>query len=85
MDEIIGGAIGFLLTQTGRVVVYVCSFGRWRGEPILGDEGRIYSAAGSLWFTRDEQVVITHTGQTFIGLAFYLVVILGAIAYAMHV
>ena len=85
MDEIIGGAVWLLLTQTGRLVVCVLSFGRWRGEPLSGNEGRIFSAAGSLWFLRDGQVVLTHTGQMFLGLAFYVVAILSAIAYAVHV
>lgn len=68
MDEIIGGAAWLLLTQTGRLVLCVFSFGRWRGELLSGNEGRIFSAAGSLWFSRDGQVVLTHTGQMFLGL-----------------
>jgi hypothetical protein len=47
-------------------------------------QGGIYSAAGALWFSRNGQIVLTHTGQMFLGLAFYIVLILGAIAYAMH-
>lgn len=85
MDEIIGGAVWLLLTQTGRLVVCVLSFGRWRGEPLSRNEGRIFSAAGSLWFSRDGQVILTHTGQMFLGLAFYVVAILSAFAYAAHV
>lgn len=85
MDEIIGGAVWLLVTQTGRLVIWVLSFGRWRGEPLFGDEGRIFSAAGSLWFSRNGQVVLTHTGLMFLGIAFYVVVIIGAIAYVAHV
>jgi len=85
MDEIIGAAVWLFLTQTGRLLVYVVSFGRWRGEPLSGGEGRTFSAAGSLWFARDGQIVLTYTGQMFLGLAFYVVAILSAIAYAVHV
>jgi len=59
MDEIIGGVLGIIAIQTGRVLVWLVSFGKWRGEPLFGDEGRIYGAAGALSFVRDGRRVIT--------------------------
>jgi hypothetical protein len=48
----------------------------------LGDEGRVHGGAGSLWFTRDGQVVFTVTGQLFFGVLFYLALIAGLLALA---
>ncbi len=73
MDEIIGGVFGVITIQTGRVVVWLVSFGKWRGEPLFGDEGRIYGAAGALSFVRDGRRVITETGLLFVGVVFYVV------------
>jgi hypothetical protein len=73
MDEIIGGVLGVIAIQTGRVVVWLVSFGKWRGEPLFGDEGRIYGAAGALSFVRDGRRVITDTGLLFVGVVFYVV------------
>jgi hypothetical protein len=72
MDEIIGGALGVITIQTGRVVVWLVSFGKWRGEPLFGGEGRIYGAAGALSFVRDGRRVITETGLLFVGVVFYV-------------
>ena len=73
MDEIIGGVLGVFTIQTGRVVVWLVSFGKWRGEPLFGDEGRIYGAAGALSFVRDGRRVITDTGLLFVGVVFYVI------------
>ena len=81
MDEIIAGVLGFLVRQTGRVAVWLVSFGRWRGEQLLGDEGRIHGAAGALSFVRDGRRVITNTGLLFFDITFYVVLFLIAIAY----
>lgn len=78
MDDLVGTAIWMFLTLTGRLLIPVLSFGRWRGEPLTGDEGRVFSAAGSLWFRREGRVVLTHTGQLFVGLAFYSLVAVAA-------
>ena len=73
MEEIIGALLGVIAMQTGRVVVWLVSFGNWRGEPLLGDEGRIYGAAGALSFVRDGRRVITDTGLLFVGVVFFVV------------
>ena len=73
MDEIIGALLGVIAMQTGRVVVWLVSFGNWRGEPLFGDEGRIYGAAGALSFVRDGRRVITDTGLLFVGVVFFVV------------
>ena len=73
MDEIIGGVLGVIAIQTGRVVVRLVSFGKWRGESLFGDEGRIYGAAGALSFVRDGRRVITDTGLLFVGVVFYAI------------
>lgn len=82
MDEIIAGVMGFIVRQTGRVFIWLLSFGRWRGEQLFGDEGAIHSAAGSLSFVRDGRRVITDTGLLFFGIAFYVVAFVVVIAYA---
>ena len=41
MDEIIGGVLGVIAIQSGRVVVWLVSFGKWRGEPLSDDEGSL--------------------------------------------
>ncbi|WP_395669765.1 hypothetical protein [Rhodoferax sp.] len=72
MDEIIGRMLEIIAVQTGRVIVWLVSFGNWRGEPLFGDEGRIYGAAGALSFVRDGRRVVTHTGLFFAGVFFYV-------------
>lgn len=80
MDELLTGVLGILVRQTGRLVVWLITFGRWRGEPLLDDEGRIYGAAGALSFVQDGQRVITDTCLLFIGIAFYVVLLVVTIA-----
>lgn len=75
MDEIIGAALGVVGIQTGRLVVWLVSFGKWRGEPLFGDEGRIYGAAGALSFVRNGKRVISETGLLFVGVAFYVALV----------
>jgi hypothetical protein len=75
MDEIIGGVFGVIAVQTGRVIVWLVSFDKWRGEPLFGEEGRIYGAAGALSFVRDGKRVITETGLLFVGAVFYVVLL----------
>jgi hypothetical protein len=84
MDQVVAAVLGILVTQTGRAVVYLLSFGRWRGEALTGDEGRVHGAAGALWFRREGRAVFTHTGQFFVGVAFYVaLVVVAALAYAV--
>lgn len=82
MDELIAGVLGFIVRQTGRVVVWFVSLGQWRGEQLLGDEGRIHGAAGALSFVRQGRRVISDTGLLFFGIAFYVVLFVVTIAYA---
>ncbi len=81
MDEIATGVLEFITMQVGRVAVWLVSFGRWRGEQLHGDEGRIYSPAGALSFVRDGRRVITDTGLLFFGIAFYVVLFVAVISY----
>lgn len=76
MDELIGTALGIITIQIGRLAVWSLSLGRWRGEPLFGDEGRIFGAAGALSFVRDGRRVITETGLLFAGIAFVIVLVL---------
>ena len=78
MDELIGAVIGVISIEIGRLAVRVFSLGRWRGEARLGDESRVFGAAGALSFVRDGQRVVTDTGLLFAGIA-VLVVVIGAI------
>ena len=64
------------MIQIGRLAVWLFSLGRWRGEPLFGDEGRIFGAAGALSFVRDGQRVITETGLLFAGIASLIVLAL---------
>lgn len=73
MDYLLFSTFDVLLTVTGRLLVSALSLGRWRADPLMKEEGRIYGAAGGFSFVRDGRRVITHTGQLFIGLAFYIV------------
>jgi hypothetical protein len=75
--ELILSFVGRLLVEgilqgTGRVLVFLLSFGRWRSESIEENEGRIHGPAGAISFKRDGQRVITTDGNSFIGLVFYL-------------
>lgn len=85
MEEGIGwllaGLLELVVVETGKVVVAVASFGRWRGERISRNEGRIYSAAGSLWFRREGRVVVALNGLLFIGIIFYVVLFVSVAIY----
>lgn len=81
MDEIVAAFLGLTVIQTGRVVVWLVSFGQWRGEKFFGDEGRRHSAAGALSFILEGRRVVTETGLLFVGITFYVVLLAGIIAY----
>lgn len=83
MDERIGSALGVITIQIGRLAVWLFSLGRWRAEPLFGDEGRIFGAAGALSFVRDGRRVITKTGLLFAGIVFLVVAIAVATAIAL--
>jgi hypothetical protein len=65
-------SIEFILVYTGKGLITAISLGRWRGERISKNEGRIYSAAGALSFIREGRRVITTNGLLFAGLIFYV-------------
>lgn len=69
-----------VLIQTGRAAVWSASFGRWRGENLAENEGRIYGPAGALSFFREGRRVVTANGMLFAGVLFYV-----ALAFALLV
>jgi hypothetical protein len=77
MDSLLSGLFDEVTKFFGRVVLWVVSLGRWRGERSREDEAAIHSAAGSIWFKREGQVVFTDSGLLFIGLGFYCACFLG--------
>ena len=80
MDAALAFIVEYVIVLTGRAVVWLLSFGRWRGEEMTTDEALIYSAAGSLSFVRDGRRVITDTGLMFFGIAFYALLAMVLIA-----
>ncbi|MCB8748974.1 hypothetical protein LHU53_18965 [Rhodoferax sp. U2-2l] len=80
MDDLLAAILVLLVRQTGQFLVRFVTRGRWRGEDLQGDEGRIYGPAGALSFVRDGQRVITNTGLSFIGSTFYVLLIVAAFA-----
>lgn len=81
MDTLLVTALDVFLTLTGKLLVPVISLGRWRASPLGTNEECIHSAAGSLWFVRDERLVVTHTGQLFLGVVFYILLVIALLAY----
>jgi hypothetical protein len=71
MDSLLSGLFEEVTRFFGRVVLWVASVGRWRGEKFGSNEAAVHSAAGALWFKREGQVVFTDSGLMFIGLGFY--------------
>jgi len=82
MEEIIAGVLRVIAIQTGRVLVRLISVGKWRGEPLFGDEGQIYAAAGAFSFVRDGKRIITESGLSLVGGTFYLALLVAVIAVA---
>ena len=77
-------SVELILVYTGRGVIAAVSLGRWRGEQIQRKEGKIYSAAGSFWFVRDGQRVITANGLFIAGLIFYVALMFVLVYLAAH-
>lgn len=75
MDELIGLGLTFIAIETGRLMVWLVSLGRWRGERRGGNESQIHGPAGALSFVRDGQRVVTNIGLSFAGIAFYAVML----------
>jgi len=81
----IWGLLELVLALTGKFVVWVLSFGRWRSESLREGESRVFAAAGALSFVRDGQRVITTTGLFFVGLAFYVLLVVLWLVYSAKV
>lgn len=71
-----------LIVFTGAQVVRVVGLGRWRSERWGSNEARTWSAAGALSFRHEGQRVVTTNGLIFVGLLFYGVLAVLAIALA---
>ena len=63
--------VEIFLALTGKVLVFLLSFGAWRSESLFGNESSIHAAAGALSFVREGRRVITVTGQQLLGMLFY--------------
>lgn len=74
--------VELLFALTGKGLVSLLSFGKWRGEALNGNEARLHAAAGSLSFVLDGQRVVTAAGLTLVGMAFYGL-LAGALVYWM--
>lgn len=70
-EDTVEAVLELVLIFTGKGVVWLLSFGRWRGESMMTNEASIHSAAGSLSFVLDGRRIITVAGLTLIGAAFY--------------
>ncbi|MBX3587083.1 MAG: hypothetical protein KF796_10600 [Ramlibacter sp.] len=71
-----------VLIQTGRVAVWFATLGRWRGERITENEGRIHGPAGALSFVREGRRIVTASGMLFAGILFYAALVLFLLAWA---
>ena len=69
-----------LIVFTGAQVVRVVSLGRWRSERRGSNEARTLSAAGALSFRHEGQRVVTTNGLIFVGLSFYALLAVLAVA-----
>jgi len=85
MDALILGALETLLQQLGRATIWLVTLGRWRGEPALGNEGRIHGAAGALSFVHEGRRVVTHTGLLLVGTVCALALLIAALTIAAWV
>ena len=81
---IVWGLLELILAFTGKFVVWALSFGRWRSESLRENESWVFAAAGALSFVREGQRVITTTGLVFVGLAFYLLLVVLWLVYAAN-
>ncbi len=71
-----------LIVCTGAQVVRVVSLGRWRSERWGRNEARTWNAAGAFSFRHEGQRVVTTNGLIFVGLLFYGVLAVLAVALA---
>lgn len=70
-----------VLAQTGRFVVWIGTFGRWRAERFEEGEAQAYAPEAGLHFKRSGQRVITADGCVLAGFAFYFA--FGLLVYAL--
>lgn len=86
MDDFLAFAawlvVEVVLIQTGRVAVWLATLGRWRGESITENEGRIHGPAGALSFVREGRRIVTANGMLFAGILFYVALVLFLLAWA---
>lgn len=68
---------------TGRLAICIATLGSCRFDSLFGDDHLIHCAAGALWYTRDGRSVVTTTGQSLAGFAFYIALVLGLVGLAM--
>ncbi|OOG35866.1 hypothetical protein [Polaromonas sp. A23] len=73
--------VDIVLAQTGRFVVWIATFGRWRAERFEEGEAQAYAPEAGLYFKRRGQCVITATGCVLAGFFFYLA--FGLLVYAL--
>jgi hypothetical protein len=71
-----------VLIRTGGAAVWSVSLGRWRGENISEEEGRIYGPAGTLSFLWEGRRVVTANGMLFAGILVYVALAFSLLAYA---
>ncbi len=86
MEELFGAVIQVvvygILVNTGKALVFAGSLGRGRSERVLSNEHRRFPCAGSLWHRVEGQFVITETGLLFLGIAFYVLLVIGLLFLA---
>ncbi|MGC1172993.1 hypothetical protein [Polaromonas sp.] len=73
MDLLFRIIVDIVLAQTGRFVVWVATFGRWRAERFEEGEAEAYAPEAGLYFKRGGQYVLTAIACVFAGFVFYLV------------
>ena len=75
MDEILFVGVQLLayalLINTGKVLVFVLTFGQWRCERLLKDERKKFLRAGSLIERVDGKILVRENGQAILGALFY--------------
>jgi hypothetical protein len=72
--------VDVFFVTTGALLIRLVSFKRWKAEPRQSSEHRVRSAAGSLSFRRDGNLVFTTQGQAVLGALVWLIVLLAALA-----
>jgi len=82
MDSIIVTTLELFVVCSGRLAIWLFSFGRWGNEPLGGDERRIHGAAGGLSFVHGRRRIVTYAGHLLAGMLLYALIVVLAILYA---